>query len=81
MSYDMGKIGFIQDLTCGIKKVLNTNEKTEIYQETVVVHQAANSNVSALLKRGVMALEAGEWDKADQFFEEVLNQDAECGGR
>ena len=30
-------------------------------------------------KRGNMALEDGEWSKADEFFEQVLNQDAECG--
>ena len=26
-----------------------------------------------------MALEDGEWSKADEFFEQVLNQDAKCG--
>jgi exonuclease VII small subunit len=35
-------------------------------------------NFTALLKRGYMALEDGEWAKADDFFEQVLNQDAEC---
>ena len=77
-SYDMGKIGFIQDLTRGIAKVLDANKKPETVKETVVVQQAVNNNVTALLKRGNMALEDGEWQKADEFFEEVLNQDAEC---
>ena len=76
-SYDMAKIGFIQDLIRGIKKVLDAEKKTEPVHETVMVQQT-NSNTVALLKRGNMALEDGEWDKADQFFEEVLNQDAEC---
>lgn len=77
-SYDMSKIGFIQDLIRGIAKVLDADRKPEPVKETVVVQQAANSNLIALLKRGNMALEDGEWDRADGFFEEVLNQDAEC---
>ena len=77
-SYDMTKIGFIQDLIRGIKKVLDADKKQETVRETVVMQQNSNNNIIALLKRGNMALEDGEWDKADQFFEEVLNQDAEC---
>jgi len=37
------------------------------------------SNENALLKRGFMALEDGEWQKADKFFEQVMNLNAECG--
>lgn len=75
-SYDMSKIGFLQDLTRGIAKVLDAGKKSAPV-ETVVVQQGS-TNVTALLKRGNMALEDGDWVKADEFFEEVLNQDAEC---
>ena len=82
-SQDMGKIGFIQDLIRGVKKVVDAAKPqeavTETVKETVVVHNEGGSNVQALLKRGQMALEDGEWSKADEFFEQVLNQDAECG--
>lgn len=77
-SYDMGKIGFMQDLTRGISKVLDA-EKLEPVKETVVIQNEGGVNGTALLKRGWMALEDGEWAKADKFFEDVLNQDAECG--
>ena len=77
-SYDMSKIGFIQDLTRGISKVLDADTKTEPMKETVVMQQSGGSNVDALLDRGYMALEDQEWDKANGFFEEVLNQDARC---
>lgn len=77
-SYDMSKIGFIQDLTRGIAKVLDTEKKAEVVKEAPLVQQPVNAKCTALLKRGNMALEDGEWDKADGFFEEVLNQDAEC---
>ncbi|MGN1307620.1 MAG: TIR domain-containing protein [Faecousia sp.] len=76
-SYDMSKIGFLQDLIHGVSKVLDADKKPA--KETVVVQQnAGGTNVVALLKRGNMALEDGDWEKADGFFEEVLNLDAEC---
>ena len=82
-SQDMGKIGFIQDLIRGVKKVIDAGKPQEAaketVKETVVVHNEGGSNVQALLKRGNMALEDGDWTKADEFFEQVLNQDAECG--
>ena len=82
-SQDMGKIGFIQDLIRGVKKVVDAGKPQETaketVKETVVVHNEGGSNVQALLKRGSMALEDGDWGKADEFFEQVLNQDAECG--
>ena len=81
-SYDMSKIGFMQDLIRGVKKVVDAAKPQEAaketVKETVVVHNEGGSNVQALLKRGNMALEDGEWSKADEFFEQVLNQDAEC---
>jgi tetratricopeptide (TPR) repeat protein len=82
-SQDMGKIGFIQDLIRGVKKVVDAAKPqeavTETVKETVVVHNETSGNVQALLDRGQMALEDGEWEKADEFFEQVLNQDAKCG--
>ena len=82
-SQDMGRIGFIQDLIRGVKKVVDAAKPqeavTETVKETVVVHNEGGSNVQALLDRGQIALEDGEWSKADEFFEQVLNQDAKCG--
>ena len=79
-SYDMSRIGFIQDLTRGIAKVLDAEKKPEPVKETVVVQQsapAANST-APLLKRAFMFLEDGDWDRADDFCEQVLNIDPEC---
>lgn len=75
---DMGKIGFINDVVRGIKKL--TPEKAPqatVIKETVVATEQTNSNIAALLKRGFLALEDGEWQRADDFFEQALNQDAE----
>lgn len=77
-SYDMSKIGFVQDLLHGVKKVISKeNPKSEI-QETTAQMSIYATNVTALLKRGYIALEDAEWNNADNFFEEVLNRDAEC---
>ena len=78
-AYDMGKIGFIQDLLRGVGKVLNAGKK----QEPVKPNETAwtdngNSTWQPLLKRGNMALEDGDFAKADELFEQVLNINPEC---
>ena len=75
-SYDMGKIGFIQDLIRGVNKVLDAEKPKETVKETVVVQQA-NANVAPLLKRAFMFLEDGDFARADEFCEQVLNLDPE----
>lgn len=77
-AYDMSKIGFIQDLIRGVSKVLGKDKKPEAVRETVVVQSEGGTNNDALLKRGQQALEDGEWQKADSFFDRVLDSDAEC---
>lgn len=81
-SQDMSKIGFMQDLLRGIQKVLSAEKQPE--QPKVIIQQAAapaapvmDANLTALIKRGNMALVDHEWRKADEFFEKALNLDAE----
>lgn len=78
-AYDMSKIGFVQDLLRGLKKILYKEEEKsqqEASRETVVI-QGNSANVQALLKRGYIELEDENWEKADEFFEQVLNNDPE----
>ena len=72
---DMSKLGFMQDLIRGIKKIASAAESKTTVKETVVVNN--NANIAPLLKRAFMFLEDGEWEKADDFCEQVLNQDPE----
>ncbi len=72
---DMGKIGFVQDLLHGIGKLVEVNKTT--VKETVVVNNA-NANAAPLLKRAYMFLEDGDFERADEFCEQVLNIDPEC---
>ncbi len=73
---DMSKLGFMQDLVRGIKKIISVDAPSGV-KETVVVQSASPGNASALVKRGFLALEDSEWAKADEFFEQALNQNAE----
>ena len=76
-SYDMAKIGFIQDLLRGISKIVGKNQKET--KPTVSVVQQAGPNVTALLDRGYLSLEDGDWNSARKFFDEALNMNARSG--
>ncbi len=73
---DMGKVGAIQDLLRGIEKLLPKAAPVTVVQERVVVGGGGNNKIASLLDRGNMALEDGDWAKADSFFEDVLNNDS-----
>ena len=79
MSYDMGKIGFVQDLIRGVDKVLAADKPKELIKEAVKETAIVESTtkVAPLLKRAFMFLEDGEWSKADDYCEQVLNQEPE----
>lgn len=73
---DMSKLGFMQDLIRGIKKIVSAEEADRA--------EAAGSssddglgNISPLLKRAFMFLEDGDWDSADAYCEKVLDSDPE----
>lgn len=73
---DMSKIGFINDVIRGIKKIIvkkdaNTGGSVKKTSET------AATGIPALLKRAEMFLEDQEWKRADEFCEKVLNSDPE----
>ena len=72
---DMSKLGFMQDLIRGIKKLTQSEEPKEPSKETVVAN--TNTNIAPLLKRAFMFLEDGDFARADDFCEQVLNQDPE----
>lgn len=78
-SYDMTKIGFIQDLIRGIKKVLKSEEPKVTVVETVkeMVNTGGAVSVAPLLKRAFIFLEDGEWQSANEYCEKVLDQEPE----
>ncbi len=69
---DMSKLGFMQDLIRGIKKIIgNTSE------EGKGIAMGGNEKVEALLKRVKIFLSEGDFQKADEYCEKALDVDAE----
>lgn len=74
---DMSKLGFMQDLIRGIKKIAQADApKTTVVKETVI--SGGNANTAPLLKRAFMFLEDSDWKSADEYCEKVLDQNPEC---
>ena len=74
---DMTKLGFMQDLIHGIRKIAASAKEQSVVVKEAVVQKSASSNVENLLKRGSLALEDGDWSAAENFYEQVLNEDVE----
>ena len=71
---DMGKVGAMQDLIRGIDKIFDRDKKPAAAPVAAAVASGAPT-VAPLLERAFMFLEDGEWKKADDLLEQVLNQD------
>lgn len=76
---DMGKIGFINDIVRGIKKVIVKDEPkvSAPVIEKVSTTSSTEPGTAQLLKRAFMFLEDGEWANADEYCEKVLDLDVE----
>ena len=73
---DMSKIGFINDLIRGIRKVISI-EPVSSSMNTETVIKSTSSNIENLLKRGALALEDGKWSEAQRYYDDILNEDVE----
>ena len=73
---DMAKLGFMQDLVRGIRKITAAEAPAAVTTEKTVVKESG-SNVSALLRRAFLFLEDGDWASADEYCEKVLDLDPE----
>ena len=71
---DMGKIGFINDIIRGIKKVVGSND---IVQPNLEDIYTANITVVPLLKRVFLFLEDEDYTTASDYAEKVLDLDPE----
>ena len=60
---DMSKLGFMQDLIRGIKKIVSAGAPKAEVKETVAV--GGSVNVEPLLERAFMFLEDGDWGEAN----------------
>ena len=77
---DMGKVGAMQDLLHGVEKIIPLKKpepEPAAMPQPVYAPQTGGPNAMALQMRGQMALEDGNWDAARDFFNQVLNMNAE----
>lgn len=72
---DMSKLGFMQDLIRGIKKLTEADETEQVERETAPKRNG--TDIEPLLKRVFMFLEDKDFQSADEYCERVLDQDPE----
>lgn len=69
---DMSKLGFMQDLLHGIKKIMQEDKEERVVREEVPVNHVP-ANAAPLLERVFLFLEDGDWESADSYCEKVLD--------
>ncbi|MCI5543215.1 MAG: toll/interleukin-1 receptor domain-containing protein [Bacilli bacterium] len=70
---DMSKLGFMQDLLRGVDKIMGRIETPKVNAETKIIQ--SDVNIIALLKRAEILIGDGDFKKADEVLENVLNND------
>lgn len=71
---DMGKLGFMQDLIRGIRKIVSSDgQKTAA--KPAATAAAGSTGAAPLLERAFLFLEDGKWPDADTYCEKVLDID------
>ncbi len=74
---DMSKLGFMQDLIRGIKKILASDGAKSEEKSALQEDGPGNAGAAPLLRRAFMFLEDGEWADADEYCEKVLDLEPE----
>ena len=74
---DMGKLGFMQDLIRGIKKILQRDAPKPVQPTVQQVVTSAGANIENLMKRARLYMEDGDWKSAVEYLDKVLDENAE----
>lgn len=74
---DMSKLGFMQDLIHGIKKIAGGSKKSSAYQKGNATKVEGGGNVDSYLKRVNLFLEDGDFRSAREYCEKVLDIEPE----
>ena len=72
---DMGKLGFMQDLIRGIKKIAGKDEAKapSVVQQVV----SGGANIDNLMRRARIFMEDANWTSATEYLDKVLDENAE----
>lgn len=71
---DMGKLGFMQDLIRGIRKIVSSDEQKTAAKPAAPA-ATGSTGAAPLLERAFLFLEDGKWSDADTYCEKVLDID------
>ena len=71
---DMSKLGFMQDLIRGVKKITQKDKKENV---VIQVADKGHNDAENMVKRAYIALEDGDFKSANDFAEKALDKDAE----
>ena len=74
---DMGDVTFFGSLMENIERIVDKT-RVKAVKETIVLNNDMG-DIAPLLERGFIFLEDKDWQKADEFFEAVLNKDPKNG--
>ena len=77
-SQDMSKIGFMQDVIRGVKKVLDAGKQEKQAPGVSQTQAGAAPSILSFLTRAQMFLEDGDWDSAGKYAEKILDIDPKC---
>ncbi len=72
---DMSKLGFMQDLIRGIRKIVSAEAAPKTVEKETVVVNAGSGAVAPLLERAFLFLEDEKWQDANTYCEKVLDID------
>ena len=70
----MSKLGFMQDLIRGVKKITQKDKKENV---VIQVADKGHNDAENMVKRAYIALEDGDFQSANDFAEKALDKDAE----
>jgi len=76
-SQDMSKVGFIQDILRGVKKILDASKSDGKTSSIATGTATAAPGIESLMKRGKLFLEDSDWKQAKEYFDKVLDIDPE----
>jgi len=75
---DMGKLGWLQDLTRGVMKLCSRDGTQPTNIPTAVI-QTSSPTIDSLLRRATVFLEDSKWDDARTYADKVLDMEVENG--
>ena len=77
-SQDMSKLGFMQDLIRGIKKISGKDKKDAAKEAAIAFQKSNEREIAPLMKRAFLFLEDSDWNSALEYSEKILDVDPEC---